>query len=250
MVYRRGTRKPARRGIKKRWYVDASLPKSVPIIGGASFRAGSGLIKRMVKREVQNQEESKYLIFSGSSQTLTHDNVTTVAPWQTAPLQGVAVNQRVGTDIYVKNILLSMNILNIAGVFAKIRVLGVWLDKQIPLTPAVGLLHGPAVGVNDLFFTTTLGYTHGLINNKLDHTIICDKTYTIKPDYTGEVKNQLIRVNCPINKKVVYTGVAAPQFFKDKQLYFVFIPYTPNGTVGTTQVLQVSTDVMMTYKDS
>lgn len=246
---RRNVRKVNRRRKAKRWYVDASIPKSVPFIGGSSFKAGSGTLQKMVKRAILNQEESKFLVFANSATTLLHDTFYTAAPWQLGPLQGTAVNQRVGSDIFLKSLVLNANLTNVGGVFAKVRFIGVWADKQLNVAPAAGQIFTSS-GAPDLFFTSSTGYTQGLINNKLDHVIICDRTYTIKPDYSGEIKSQKVQVSCPINKRVTYGGISAPMYFKDKQLYFVLIPYTPGGNVGTTQVINMTADLLMTYKDA
>lgn len=49
MAYSRKTytRRPATKArLSKRWYVDASIPKSMPFIGGSSFKAGSGSLSK------------------------------------------------------------------------------------------------------------------------------------------------------------------------------------------------------------
>ena len=38
-------RRPASR-LSKRWYIDAAVPKAVPFIGGATFKAGSGSLTK------------------------------------------------------------------------------------------------------------------------------------------------------------------------------------------------------------
>ena len=109
----------------KRWYFDASLSKSIPFVGGSSLRMGSGaLTKRSITQAVRaqvirTQENKQKIVNSGASSGMTHSTIYTFNPLGNIPIQ-TGQNGRIGSEIFIKNIILRMNISNRAAAAAAI----------------------------------------------------------------------------------------------------------------------------------
>ena len=102
----------------KRWYLDATIGKSVPIVGGTSLKAGSGtlqkrsLLSKTVKQAVVAMQDNKQkIITGGGTSSMTHNTIYTLNPLGNIPI-GAGANSRVGSEIYVKNIILRLMISN------------------------------------------------------------------------------------------------------------------------------------------
>lgn len=261
MVGRNTSVNQARKG-KKRWYLDASSGIGGPLIGGVSVKAGSGTIskraiKTIVKKELVKDSETKFSNQNENFATRIQSQVYTYAPLQTYPLPGSTYYQRIGSDIYLRNLVLKFNFQN-SGVNAaspgpfpivRFRIMAFWADSQLVVTPGTGGVFGSGVGTSQLFFGSTVGTANALINNKLDHVMILDKTIVVKADYAGELKSSIQTISLKLNKKVTFHNDTAPMFLKDKQLYVVVIPYAVGGTDAISVVGGFCCDMMITYKD-
>lgn len=244
-------RRPAGRKTK-RWYVDASVPKGVPFVGGSRFQAGSGFQRRMVKvarREIARQEEVKQLQFGLFRDTLIHNTIYTIAPTQ-ALMKGVDGNQRTGDQVFMKHIAMKFaignySVGNVGTGQVKYRVMGLWLDKQLTsANPSTTLWSG--VGSTDVFHNSA-SVVNAMINNKLGHKVICDRVYTVTPSTEGNKVIQ-VKLDCPINRKVTYTSNGV--YFKDEQLYFLVIPWATVPTPTTNYAGQILIDGLVTYRDA
>ena len=243
MAYKRNTRK----GLKKRGFqFQASIGKGVPFIGGSSIRLGTraNAVKKIVRRELNKNEETKIWATSDLKSTgLLQNTLYTISPMVVAV--GTGVNQRIGTQIFVRHLKVRLAISNTNTQSSiQFRILTLWSDKQYALDWTA---YGAALGSTDIFYPSN-NYTGALINNKLDTRIICDKIYTVKTDISGQLIKKNYSYDCPIMKKVTYLG--ANNLVKDSQLYIVIIPTTPLGVNGVTAVGDISAQALLTYKDA
>lgn len=248
MVYRQNQRrKPVGRRVRRRWYLDASIGKGVPIVGGTGIKMGTNAVKRVVRREIYKQEETKMASFAGPTTSLGNGTIYTLTPLK-GIVQGTGASERVGDQIYLRHIKMRTTLVSTVQGAIRIRVLALWRDDSyVHLNP---YSYQSLIGSTDLFYSTSASMTHALINNKLDHQIICDKVFTV-PHNGGDsvVKpERTFDVDCSVNKKVTF---ASDGRLKDKQLYFVLICSTTGSPQGTSDVFNpVSTDFLVSYKDS
>lgn len=236
--------RPNKKG--KRWYIDASLPKSVPFIGGSSFKAGSGtMVKRMVQNELKKTQETKINKVSYQSSVLTMNTLYCIAPIQDIAV-GTAVNQRVGNQISVKHMRYRVSLNNATLTQVKFRLITVWIPHNTTISS--GTFAG-AIGTTELFYTTGSdnGIIFSLYNNKLPHTVICDKIITVNADYSGQSKTITKNFDCPINKKITYKPSST--LLTDWNLYTVVIPYSPGATPAVTQIGYINIDSITTFTD-
>lgn len=234
-----------KRGLRKRWYFDATIGKNVPLIGGTGIRMGTNGVKKIVRRELGRQEETKIFTTGDLLNTgLKENTLYTLSPLTITT--GTGLNQRIGSQIYLRHIKLRMNITNTtAQPQVQFRVMVVWSDSQYLLDWTT--YAGVGLGSSELFYTSN-NYTTALINNKLNTKVICDRLFTVNTDVASAVVRRTFSMDCPIYQRITYLG--SNNLIKDQQLYVVIIPTTPAGVTGTTSIGSFTAQALVTYKDS
>lgn len=243
-------RKPAKRAQnKKRWFLDATLGKNVPLIGGSGFKLGSGtsaLVKRAVKRELAKQEEIK--TYSGEvagGTVLKHNTIYCIAP-QRLLGQGTNSDQRIGQQIYLRYIRLQGLISNLTTQPAvRFRFLCIRAQKDMPTIFTTWSDLG-GLGSSELFYPSPSALVNSVINNKLEGIqILEDQQITVRSPAGGGVKDQRFTFDCRVMKKCTYKT----QSFQDWNYYMVLIPYVDGGMTNTTVVGKVDLNYLVTFTD-
>lgn len=254
MVYRntRPRKAPPARRHRKRWYVDASIPKSVPFIGGSSFKAGSGTLQKRsmerIARSVLNQQKETKQLVTSNSQSLVHDTIYTWAPTQNLVL-GFAASQREGDSIYLRKIKVRGRI-ELPSTIAQgqYRMMALWLPAERTAASTSNPLVPSGVGSSEIFLPSVHPLYSRFINNKLNSKVICEKRINISPQTAGNAKSVTFNLDCSFFRKMQFKSPGGT-LFKDEQLYFVLMGQTPNGTAGTTNIGIVHFDFLVTYND-
>lgn len=238
----------------KRWYFDARIGRNVPIVGGSGFTFGTTppqkrAIKAVVKRELQNAEESKRYVNTHASTTLTHNTIYTWAPFQGLN-PGVGVSERIGSSIYAKALKIrGYYRINTTIPNAKLRIMVLTSDVNL----GVGATFGSGLGTSDLFIPGSTGNVQalGLVNLKDGQVrqVLCDKTISLElqEGLLGSTNDRMFEMTCWLNKKVDYETSG---YNKSKNYYIIIIPYIPGGVTAVTTLPEVQLTTMLTYKDA
>lgn len=249
MVYVRKN-KSVKKGSKvsknKRWFFDATIGKNVPIIGGTGLRMGSGLAKRSLM--VQPTMNKQKIISGGSTATMKHNTLYTLNPLGNITI-GSGDNARLTNSIFVKNVVLKMNVNdNGAGslVNSKIyRALWVLLDQEY-LSGSDAL--GAGVGSTDLFVQGA-SYTP---LSAIDHNrckILYDETFTMNPTISTGQMCQFHNFTLPYGKIFKYSTPTS-NYSNQGNLYFVIVGYETGATAGVTNVLAVDFECTVNFTDA
>lgn len=249
MVYKKIRSAPyttaKRRRFRRRFYFDARIGKNVPIIGGTGIRFGKRAMRKVARSEIMRNEETKiWATTEIASNVLTQNTMYTLSPIQ-GLIQGVAENQRVGQQVFMRHLKIRGSITNnVATPSVYYRVLVCWLDEQFVQGWAfvTGQINQP------LLFYGSGNLTTALLNNKTGAKVICDRYYYNVAQYSGNYKIRKFSIDCPLFEKVTFntTGVLLNQ----KQLYVVIIPFTPGGINDTTAVGELRVSSILSYKDA
>lgn len=237
-----------RKNVKRRGFqFSATVGRNVPFIGGSSVRLGTRAnkaVKKVVRRELNKQEEIKqYYPTSASSSALTHNTVYTLSPIQ-GLTTGTSANNRVADQIFLRKLVINGDIQCSATQSIVVhRVLVLWTDQQTATTWGFNSVFG----TTNIFYATT-NYAYAMINNKLNNTIICDRTITAKADIGSEIKSTPFKIVCPIFKKIKWQSGSI--YLKDKQLYVVVIPHVAGGSSGVTVAGTANYNTLLTYTDA
>jgi len=240
----------------KRWYIDASIPKSVPFIGGSSLRAGSGTLNKrslnaIVKRELSNNLSLKKKVINITSlDNFKHNTLYTFNPLGNITI-GTGENARLSTDIHVKKIQVSMRITNrtdLAPPFlcsaTHIRMMWVRSENDVlassdTFASGLGTSSLFVDGQNDPMLST-------LDKDKL--TVLSDTIYEI-PASPIFYDTALATAKPTISSKVIHFDCPQKEFgFKyqtltsgysavNKNVYLVLCPYIEGATTGDTAVV-------------
>lgn len=201
-------------------------------------------IKTVVRREISKSEETKFFPqFFTNASALLHNQPYTMSVSQ-GLVQGSGENQRIGSKIYLRYLKLSGLISNkiTTESSTKFRILVLW---------------GPSRFTMGTFIPSALGYTvseifyagvspiDSLINTNESVRVVYDRLFGIEPSYAAAQSTKKFMINVPIMKYVQYDG----NFFRDLQLYVVFVPWTAGGS-GATQVGNINMNALLTYKDA
>lgn len=253
----------------KRWYIDASIPKSVPIVGGTSLRAGSGnLAKRnlnaVIKSAISNSSILKHkVIDSGSNFQAKHNTILTFNPLGNIPT-GTGENSRVSTDIHVKQIRVNFRFTNVLtlthpqrGSSVKVRLM--WVRRDLGVL-ASNDTFGSGLGAGTLFPD---GMTNTMLS-PLDRdkvTVLSDTIVDIPAAYTywhtldavptSSINSKYITFDCPLKEfqfryQLQNSGYSAI----NKNVYLIMVPFLEGATTGSTDILQCQFTSVVDFTDN
>lgn len=214
-------------------------------------------VLRVVRREIFKQEETKVKSLAPyTSNVLAMNIMYTMSPFQTIAL-GTSDSERIGQSIYVRHVKITGSVSNNPLIMsAGVRILVYWMDEKFNTQwGAWNYATGPSQTA--LFYDTTSGgaanQLNAIVNNKLGNPVIYDRVIMCtqqQPVANGQLVVKNFKIDLPIFKKFTYEYGSTPYCFNDKQLYISVIPWSPLGTPGTTQPINLSVQGIVTYKDS
>lgn len=246
-------RRPTASRFQKRWYVDAQVPKAIPFIGGASFKAGSGtLTKRSIQNIIRNSVlENKQKISIDTGTLMTHNTQYTFNPLGNIPI-GSGDASRVSDNVHVKSINVRTQFQSLGIKETLLRV--TWLKTTAEyLSGSDATTSG--LGSSEMYLngTTQLGQAI-LDTDKV--TVLSDVTHRITHTTTNalgvaEPKQYFFDHSCPLpsgGTKMVYkTGTS--NYSRDKNLYMVISSWSFGDTSGVTQHGTFASDVVVNFVD-
>ena len=234
---------------QKRWYVDAQIAKTVPLIGGSSFKAGSGpLTKRSLQTLIRETNESKQkIIVATNTSGLLHNTIYTYNPLGNIPI-GTGANSRIGQDIFVKNIRLEGLLTNVGGVASMevhFRVMVVSSNSQT-LSGSDALSSG--LGSTDIFVQGS-NYLIDSIPDNNRCTVLHDSHHKLIPQGSGSTTQSRISLNFGKGKVLKYLTPTS-NYATNKNIYVVVIPYYCGGTTGTTVIGSIQWESVVDFTDA
>jgi hypothetical protein len=89
-----------------------------------------------------------------------------------------------------------------------------------------------------------------LDNDKI--TILSDQLYKVPASHISGIPQSVIYdIDCPlVNFPFKYDGTSSNYSSVNKNLYLVFVPYTPQGAIGDSSVCTIDYSTAVTYSDS
>lgn len=259
---KRSYRRPSQKSrLKKRWYFDASIPKSVPLIGGSSLKMGSGnLSKRSLNsivKEVQLKNavlKHKVIDNAGTTATMLANTHITHNPLGNIPI-GTGENARLSTDIIVKSIMfhfaITPNLLNPAPLTnAPIFLRFMWVRSETDVLASQDIF-GSGLGTSSLYIS---GFS-GTILSPLDKdkvTILSDTTVKIPQGNLSTINNTILyKTECPLKDfPFRYSTPTSAFSVVNKNVYLVVFPYQDQGVTGTTNICNYQFTADIQYVDS
>ena len=254
-----------RRPFKRRGFgLDVALGRNVPLVGGTRLRLGTRAVKRIARREIMKQEETKMATFSMSSypggttfeSPLNNNTLYTYSPVHLVD-QGDGVNQRVGRTIYLRHLRFRVSVLTPASTNVDYTYRMIVIESEQNYNNPNSIMYPVAVvGASDLFQQTSISsgasLHHALFDNKKNFRVICERRVTVKASAATSASPQEREWNleCPIMKKVIYTSETIPSLLKDKQYHMVFIPNQVGAASASTHQPRVTVQAIVSYKDS
>lgn len=243
MAYRR---KPVnKRRNKKRWYLDATIGRNVPIIGGTGLRMGTQrAVQRQVKRQILKTEETKKLVTVIGSPALGHNTIYT-AQLNNIP-QGTSSTTRVGDSVFYCGVNVKAHLTtNVTNSLWRIYI----IRHRDSFGPSVLNTIGSGIG-SSLMFRNGDTSPWSYINSD-DVTVVCSKTLKVDSKFSGELPYREFRMNCRIMKKFQFrTGSTSEGEYNN--YYMVILPYVTTGSpvTGTTTAGYLQMSVEQVYKDA
>jgi hypothetical protein len=242
----------------KRWYIDASIPKSMPFIGGTTLRAGSGtLTKRSLAAAVKNAarmtdaNKNKMAI---AFENLVQGTYYTFNPLGNIPI-GTGETARIGADIYVdhisiKAIVHSNPTLPGAKQDLPVHFRVMWVrSTQAVASGSDTFISGLGASSLNVESTTEPILAH-LDKDKV--TVLSDNYYTIpSPQVTGKANSLTLDLSCPLKGFPFKYQTATSSFSAtNKNIYCVIVPYIVGGTTGTDIVMTLYSQSWVQFSDS
>lgn len=229
---------------RKRWYFDATIGKSVPIIGGTGLRMGSGpLTKRSINTAVKsamiNTLAKKTKVINPTTFVpLNHDTWHTLNPLGNIPI-AVGEASRLSTDIHVKQIKFTAVVANLLGLPTASRTQAIYV-RAILVRSEVDAIAGIDT------FASGLGGTNLLVNGQnstqlgmLDKdkcTVLADQTFRVPQSTVDGCPSTLkFDFNCPLqNFPFKYESLTSNYSSVNKNVYLVLAPYLLGPSIGTS----------------
>jgi len=230
----------------KRWYIDASLPKSVPFVGGSSFRAGSGnrrSIQAVVKRQALKSEETKKQVFSPTNLSAYHGTLYTTQ-LNNIP-QGTNIGSRSGDAVYYCGINLKFQIYSpLPNSLWRLFVV-----QHRDSFPGVSGVWGTGIGASQLFRNSDIS-PWSMTNND-DVKILCKKTFKMDQQFSGETINRIGFMNCKLMKKFQFRSGQQTEG-EYYNYYLVILPYSEGAApvINGTLVGSIGLTVEQVFKDA
>lgn len=248
MAYKRNYRK---KQVKKRYGAKSWLPKvrlelgkNVPFVGGSKLQINK--VRRLIKSEMNRQEETKQLSFSFGRSTLEHNSVFSYIPYI-----GMPHRQEIkGSQCYFKSFIMRFAP-QTARTEVVYRVLGVWTPKDIHATGVITTTSTNTLQTAitpEMLFIPSNGYiANSFLNNKLPSKVVFDRTYKFGRDSGTDTR--VITCTHHVNRKV--TWHPSLLLLNDMNFSWVIVGYAPDlGTTATTSNLgSINIDSLVTYKD-
>lgn len=247
------SRRPAQRRRKyaKRWYVDATIPKRVPFVGGSSFRAGSGtLTKRSLQSFIRSTGEQKQKIIAAvNTVDLKHNTIYTLNPFGNIAI-GTGTPNRIGSSIFVKEWSVGMLLTNIAGIqsTSQYRVMVVGIENQHlsgddTLTAGVGSTSIFVEGSNYMLLSKPDPNRCQVLHDEV-------VTLPIQDNSTATAIQQKLHHFSVCKNKELKFLTPTGNYLHNKNYYMLVMPYIAAGATGTTVVGTCQWQSVVTFTDA
>jgi len=207
-------------------------------------------ITQIVKKQINKREETKvYSSSNAISSSLASGTIYNLSPTQQI-VQGTGINQRIGNEIFLKNITITLVMQNRLQQSLYYRLMVIWMPEWLSAswTYNTGITSG-----TELFWTSS-NLISAPVNYKLGNTILYDKVFNLSTKTNNGAapyyQQQFKRVKVKINKKLTYEP--GTNFFTKKQLFVVLIPLSIDAgiTPGVSSVGATDIHCLTSYQDA
>lgn len=233
------TRSYNKKRLNKRWYIDATIGKNVPIIGGSGFKAGTGTltkrsldthIKKVVKRSVLEPKlyRSGLLTASGVNHNAiyTHNLLSGI-------VQGDDEENRTGDSIGIKSCRINMQYFGLGTGLINTQHVRVMVVKSKVANATTGIISA-ALGTTDIFWDSPAELMTAMVCYN-QCSVLMDKTFKLNPTFSGQRTDFVTSFNVDLPSTFKYSEAngALGKFYN---YYLVVIPYQsraqPTDAIG------------------
>lgn len=257
-TYRNYNKSSAPKRFQKRWYVDASIPKAVPFIGGSTFKAGSGSLNKrslsaLVRSEARSLEAVKLKATQVNTVTLLDDTWYTLNPLGNIPIGTGEVN-RLSTDIFVKSVKLRMTLTNNSllapGIVNNpVHFRMMWVRTSVPVLASSDLF-ASGLGNSDLVSQGNDKPLYSIIDTD-KVTVLSDTIVTVAPYHAAQTISKFVEFDCPLTNFPFNYSTSTSNFStRNKNLYCLITPKIVGGVSGTTTDASLSYSFCTKFTDS
>jgi len=242
----------------RRWYVDAAIPKAVPFIGGASFKAGSGTLSKRSLQQMIRQTSSvdKQKVFSDVLVTANHNTLYT---WN--PLSNIAIGTgelaRLGQSIHVDTIKVKGQITNFSQVNKDhdIVVRLMWVKHTAQYgTGSNAFVSG--LGSSQIFVDGSSTMTNAIVD-KTRCTKLKEERIVLSPNYHTAASQHYryipFEFDCPLPKDGInFTYNTVTSNYGKTNNYYLIATATQilDGVSGTTVCANIEFDSQVQFSDT
>lgn len=224
-----------------------AIRKTVKSVAPKTKKAITNIVKKELKKDVETKVWSTG---STTSTSLTKQSLYTLSPIA-GIVQGTNNNQRIGNEIYLKNLTLKLLIQNNNRQSQTYRLLVLWNEANYSITWS----YNNSLGSTDIFYSGS-NMMNVPPNFKLGQKILLDKILhqdAITSSGTSSapyVKQFVYKFAIKLNKKVKF--LPSSPLLNGKQLYVVLIPDTADaGSIsGVTTCGAVDFQALLSYDDA
>jgi len=234
----------------KRWYVDASIPKGIPFVGGSSFRAGSGtLTKRSLTNLIRATGETKQkIVGNGITTAMTQNTLYSFNPLGNITI-GTGANSRLGASIFVKRWIFTCVLSNNGATstldstlmrFIVVKLDGDYLSGSDVL--------GAGVGATDIFVTNS----SQMINSHIDNnkcSVLYDKVHLLDSSGSLGIAEKSISFEVCKDKMFKYQTPSS-NYSALGNYYLVAVPYATGKTSGVTPIADIRFESLVDFADA
>jgi len=241
------------RKFKSKWYLDATLPKHVPFIGGSRFGVGSGarpgtrappvskkLITKTIRDSVRKHEVDKWKVSALGNTDINGAIVYTLNVLGNIPI-GTGESARLATDIFVKSVHLCMSlrtnpaIVGGGALLQSVQYRLMWIRHENDQGAGSDIFATARLGVGDIFVENTPIPFFG----RVDHdrcTLLSDEYGRVDVGNAGTSipNSKLINSYAPIGTgfPFQYQATSSGYSTKNKNLYCILIAYINGDNSG------------------
>lgn len=223
------------------------------------YKSGQKSYRRTVKKGIQLSKTKKAII--SMAQTYNHyvtdsvvgnnnilHNVIYGYNMTSSLVQGSAVNQRQGDQIYLQNLKLKgfINSATASNSYTY-RVLVGFSGEEYNTASLLPTNLGGANPAEIWLPTFLTSYTNGIVNSKA-FTVLLDSTIDLNSQVSGASDLKSFEVTIPLYQKFQYQS-AASVYGKTKNLYVVVTPFVVGGTGAVTSCGAVHIGANLSFKN-
>lgn len=237
----------------KRWYVNATVGKNVPLIGGTGIKFGSGKAKRSldahIKSVVRRQVLAPKLYRSGeSTQSSVLQNTIYSRNLYSAITQGDDEENRTGDTIGIKSHKIKLRLMGHSSGDTDLINWRVMIVKSKVADGDTGW-KSAHIGSSSIFWDSPSDLVLAMCCYN-ECTVLYDQVHQMRPGVANQKQSKYFEVNFDAPNSFKYNETAGNNLGKFHNYYFVVIGDRERATTGTDVIGDIKYSDAISFVDS